>query len=89
MIRDPWIDRLKVLATGKLTWVGLNGDSTEYLGWRDRWDIVGIHSADWGWVRRYGGLDCGCTHNPLTRRLVLIRMDCAEHCCLGPLQADL
>ena len=52
---------------------------TEIMGWRDRWAVFGVHSYNWRWVRRLGQRGCGCTVNPLTRRKVLTRMDCAEH----------
>lgn len=81
-----WWHRMKVLATGIVVWD--NGDGTEdieWLSWRDRWSIFGVHSYDWWWVRRFGGLDCGCTRNPLTRRMVLYRAACRTHSLFGPI----
>jgi hypothetical protein len=73
--------RLRVLRTGVVEWVDQDTGRVEVdlLGWRDRWAVFGAHSFNWGWVRRFGTRDCGCTFNPLTRRRVLTRMDCAAH----------
>lgn len=73
--------RLAVLVTGRVTWTdtGTGESETEYLGWRDRWALFGVHSHNWRWVRRLGQLRCGCSRNPVTRRLVLITMDCPDH----------
>lgn len=72
--------RLYILATGRVEWVGEDGGvDREKLSWRTRWSIVGVHSYNWKWVRRYGKRVCGCTFNPITRRKVLTRMDCSQH----------
>lgn len=73
--------RLAALATGRVEWIDPEDGATEveWLGWKDRWSIFGVHSDTWRWVRRYGKQDCGCTINPVTRRRVLIRMTCPEH----------
>ena len=72
--------RLKALLDGKVTWVADDGaEEREVLSWRDRWSLFGVHSHDWWWVRRYGKLHCGCTRNPITRRMVLFRMGCRSH----------
>ena len=74
-------DRLRALLTGRCTWIDTATGEVEHdvLGWRSRWNLFGIHSSSWGWVRRYGTRDCGCTFNPLTRRKVLTDMDCKTH----------
>ena len=46
------------------------------LSWGQRWAIAGIHSYNWGWVRRFGAMPCGCTRNPVTRRIVCYLVDC-------------
>lgn len=73
--------RMRALATGKVTWVDTDtGEAeTEYMGWRDRWTLFGVHSHNWRWVDRMGRMRCGCTRNPVTRRMALIAMDCPEH----------
>lgn len=73
--------RLRVLRTGVIEWVDPDTGQieVELLGWRDRWTLFGVHSYAWRWVRRFGGRDCGCTFNPMTRRKVLTRMDCDTH----------
>lgn len=85
------ISRLRVLLTGNVEWVDTETGETErdHFGWRDRWAIFGVHSYSWGWVRRLGVMGCGCTRNPLTRRVVLFRFGCAEHCALDPSDAAL
>lgn len=78
--------RLKVLLDGNVTWVADDGvGETEHLSWRDRWTLFGVHSFDWWWVKKYGRCDCGCTRNPLTRRMVLYRMGCPVHSPFGPM----
>lgn len=74
--------RLRALRTGVVEWVDPETGQVEidFLSWRDRWNLFGVHSYDWGWVRSFGKRGCGCTKNPLTRRLVLISWDCPEHC---------
>lgn len=73
--------RLHALLTGVVEWVDPEtGQITaELYGWRDRWSIFGFHSYNWRWVRRWGKLECGCTRNPLTRRIVLIAPGCSAH----------
>jgi len=71
------LSRIRILATGRLVWEDITGElEVEYVDWRTRWAIAGIHSANWRWVRRWGKQDCGCTINPITRRRVLICMPC-------------
>lgn len=73
-------ERLHALMTGQVTWIDADGTPEhEVLGWRDRWSIFGVHSWNWRWVRRWGRMDCGCTHNPLTLRTVLTNLDCPTH----------
>lgn len=86
------IKRIKVLATGRVSWCDPHTgevESDEKLSWRDRWAVFGIHSYNWWWVKRFGALDCGCTRNPVTRRVVLIRWRCPEHCSIDPSDAAL
>lgn len=73
--------RLRALATGKITWVDTaTGEvEAEVMDWRTRWTLFGVHSRNWRWVDRLGRMRCGCTRNPLTRRLVMIAMDCPTH----------
>lgn len=85
-----WWQRMRVLATGIVVWDNDDGtEDIEYLGWRDRWAIFGVHSYNWWWVRRFGVLDCGCTRNPLTRRMALYRADCRTHSPFGPVLDEL
>jgi hypothetical protein len=74
----PW--RVRVLVTRTTVW-GKEGEEQEVHkeSWRSAWAIVGIHSWRWWWVRKYGKLPCGCTRNPLTRRMVLFRWKCPVH----------
>lgn len=75
----PW--RVKLLVTGVTVWTDSRTGEVEQV--RDRslaWTIAGIHSYKWWWVRKWGGLPCGCTRNPLTRRMVIFSGDCARHC---------
>lgn len=73
--------RLRALLTGRVEWIDPEDGAVEveWLSWKDRWSIFGVHSYSWGWVRKYGALECGCTRNPITRRRVLIRLNCAQH----------
>jgi len=74
--------RIKILITRRTRWVDEEypDDVTIHReSWRTAWAIAGIHSYHWWWVRRYGKLPCGCTRNPLTRRLVLYRWRCEVH----------
>lgn len=82
--------RLRVLATGNVVWVDsrTGAEDPEHFSWRDRWSIFGPHAYDWRWVRRYGKMDCGCTRNPLTRRMALYRADCLTHSPFGPILAE-
>lgn len=72
---------LKILLTRKATWVDPNTGETETdrYDWGTTWALAGIHSWRWAWVRRRGALPCGCTRNPVTRRMVLYAMDCDSH----------
>jgi len=72
--------RVKLLVTRKSTWVGPNGSETAVKeDFSDAWAMVGVHSRNWWWVRKWGELDCGCTRNPLTRRMVTYDMKCEQH----------
>lgn len=74
------IERVKRLVTGEYTWVAEDGSTeVDHYGWKDRWSIDGIHSWQWRWVHKYGQLPCGCTRNPITRRMVLYRWPCSEN----------
>jgi hypothetical protein len=76
--------RIKFLIDGKIIWAGRDGNqfsTTE--SWELRWAISGIHSYKWWWVRRYGKLPCGCTRNPLTRRILTIKWRCRKHSVVG------
>lgn len=70
-----------MLATGRFSWV--DPDTGEELvtheEWHIRWAIAGWPSYSWWWVRKFGKRDCGCTINPITRRRVLIAMECPDH----------
>ena len=84
MVKSSWKTtpgRLRALLTGRVEWVDPEDGVTEveWLGWRDRWSIFGVHSYTWDWVRKYGALDCGCTRNPVTRQTVLTAFLCPEH----------
>jgi hypothetical protein len=73
--------RLKFLLDGKAEWIGDNGNvEVTQEDWRTRWAIAGIHSNNWRWVRHWGKMECGCTRNPLTRRIVLYMAGCNSHC---------
>jgi hypothetical protein len=90
-VKSLWA-RIHALVTGVVEWVDPDtGEVTErdHLSWRDRWALFGIHSWDWRWVRRYGKQGCGCTLNPITRRKVLTRLGCPEHCPMDWLDDDL
>jgi len=78
---SEWRARLRVLRTGVCEWVDQDTGQVEVdlLSWRDRWNLFGVHSYTWWWVRKFGKRDCGCTFNPLTRRKVLTLMDCPDH----------
>jgi len=73
--------RLRGLLIGRVEWFDPDDNliEVEWMGWRDRWAIFGVHSSNWRWVRRFGIRDCGCTFNPITRRRVLTLLDCREH----------
>jgi hypothetical protein len=75
--------RLKILLLRTTRW----GDEDDPINvhvhketWKTAWAIVGVHSYNWWWVCRYGKLGCGCTRNPLTRRMVLYLWGCEKHC---------
>ena len=55
--------RLRGLLTGRVEWFDPDDNliEVEWMGWRDRWAIFGVHSSNWRWVRRFGTRDCGCT----------------------------
>lgn len=73
--------RIGVLVTGRVEWVDESGDvEVEHMAWRTRWALFGIHSYNWKWVRDRGTRACGCTFNPITRRKLLTRGSCVEHC---------
>ena len=77
------ISRLKVLATGRVEWCNPHTgevEEVEHMSWRDRWSVFGVHSYSWKWVRRLGAMHCGCTRNPITRRMVMFRVGCDDHC---------
>lgn len=83
----PW--RVRLLITGKSVWVSPEGEeTTEHLPWSTRWAITGIHSNNWWWVNKWGGQECGCVINPLTRRRVLYLMGCPENHCGFDLDED-
>lgn len=70
--------RVKLL--WKLEWVHDDGTieaTQEKFG--TVWRIAGVHSHNWKWVRKYGKLECGCTRNPITRRMVLFLWRCPVH----------
>lgn len=74
----PW--RIKLLITRVAEWQNEDGTVTPTRESRQMvWAMAGIHSRNWWWVRRYGKLSCGCTRNPLTRRMVFIRHKCEQH----------
>lgn len=86
-----WVDvkaipfRIKLLVTRRFNWHYTDSEGQHQLEqvkepWNAAWAIAGIHSWSWWWVRRYGELDCGCTRNPLTRRVVLMDSMCDVHC---------
>jgi hypothetical protein len=77
----PW--RIKILITRRFEWIDRdNKDSitVTHETWDMAWAVAGIHSHNWWWVNKYGKLSCGCTRNPLTRKVIMINMDCPEHC---------
>jgi hypothetical protein len=72
--------RIRYLCTGNVEWVDENGDAEkEHLDWRTRWALFGPHAYNLKWVRRFGEQKCGCTVHPITRRKLLLRMDCPTH----------
>jgi hypothetical protein len=78
---SDWRARLRILRTGVCEWVDPETGQIEVdlLSWHDRWNLFGVHSSNWRWVRKFGERDCGCTFNPITRRKVLTKMDCPDH----------
>ncbi len=80
-------ERLRILMTGRVEWcnpyTGVVED-VDQMSWGERWSVFGIQSYTWKWVRHFGALKCGCTRNPVTRQMVLMRFGCAEHCALDP-----
>lgn len=75
----PW--RISKLFTRRFGWTDEAGQ-VDWVkeDWKTTWRMVGIHTYTWWWVRRYGQLDCGCSRNPLTRRMVLYDFKCQLHC---------
>lgn len=72
--------RIRILVTGTVEWVDADGGvEVEHMPLRTRWSIFGVHSYNWKWVRRFGLQECGCTLHPVTRRKLLMRMDCPIH----------
>lgn len=80
IVKNLWW-RVKTLVTRRFEWKDLDSGEVEvtYEDWGTTWSLVGIHSYKWWWVRKYGKLPCGCTRNPLTRRMVLHRWRCERH----------
>jgi hypothetical protein len=82
-----WVDvkaiptRVKLLVTRKFTWVDQEDGSERVVkeSFSHAWAMLGVHSRNWWWVRRWGELDCGCTRNPLTRRVIMFDWECGEH----------
>lgn len=73
--------RVRYLITRRLEWETGDGEinRVEKVPFRVAWKMFGIRSHRWSWVRRYGRLRCGCTRNPITRRMVLYAWRCPEH----------
>ncbi len=73
--------RIKMLVTRKFEWTDVESGTTTITkeSWHATWAIAGIHSYQWWWVCKFGQMDCGCTKNPITRRLVLISGKCEKH----------
>jgi hypothetical protein len=69
------------LVTRRLVWVDMETgeERPEKVSLSFAWNLFGVHSYKWWWVRRYGTLDCGCTQNPLTKRRVLTIHKCPIH----------
>ena len=72
--------RVRLLVTGRAHWTDQETGETVTTreDWGTRWALAGPHSFRWWWVKRWGRMGCGCTRNPLTRRIVLFRIDCPE-----------
>lgn len=73
--------RLKILVTRRIEWLAEDGAvaEVEKASWRTAWTIAGVHSVNWKWVHKWGKLECGCTKNPITRRMVLFVWKCPVH----------
>lgn len=73
--------RVKMLATRRFVWVDQETGEERVAkeSWKTAWTLVGIHSYRWWWIGKYGKLQCGCTRNPLTRRMVSYVWRCPEH----------
>lgn len=72
--------RVKALVTRRFEWMDETGKvEVTHEDWHTTWALIGIHSYKWRWVRKYGKLPCGCTRNPLTRRMLLYRWRCEKH----------
>lgn len=78
--------RVRLLVTRRATWVDVEtGDEhTVRESWRTVWALAGVHSYHWWWVRHWGPMECGCTRNPLTRRMLLISFECRKHLGFDP-----
>lgn len=72
-------ERIRILATRRTVWGDGDDVHVDRESWSSAWAIAGVHSWEWRWVRRYGAMECGCTLNPVTRRIVLVNMACEEH----------
>ena len=93
MLKDtlaPIWFRLKFLANGNAEWVDQTTGEIDAVkeDWSTRWAIAGIHSNSWRWVRRWGEMKCGCTRNPVTRRMVLHLVGCERHCFIDFLDGE-
>lgn len=79
--------RIRALFNGKVEWIDEDGRvEKEYMSWRTRWALFGVHSYTWKWVRRNGTRPCGCTFNPITRRKVLTQWNCSQHGTPSPVE---
>jgi hypothetical protein len=75
------LGRGRVLVTRKASVQNVATDEVEvlHLDWATAWAIAGPQTHSWWWVRKWGVLRCGCTKNPVTRRLLTTRGDCQSH----------
>lgn len=72
-------ERIRILATRRTVWGDGDDVHVDRESWSSAWAIAGVHAWEWRWVRHYGAMACGCTRNPVTRRIVLVDMACEEH----------